>query len=79
MAKVKWIDCWKEDNIKCPYCGNIYDDTTIRVKSYNPTYLDLECPHCGKTFGMMTHITVHFTTVRKEGDIYCEEWDDDDD
>lgn len=78
MTKVKWIDCWKEEKIKCPYCGVILEEADCCAKLHTNTYADVKCPNCGKTFGVIAIINIQYTTVRKDGDTYCDEWEDDD-
>ena len=57
------LDTWREDRIKCPYCGYIEGDSW----EFGKDSTEYECPSCEKKSDLEVEIEVLYTTKRKGG------------
>lgn len=56
-----------EDEIICPWCGEIQDMTDdCDVMYEDGTHEDIECSDCGKKFTVTTNISYSYDTDREE-------------
>lgn len=53
------FDTWYTENIVCPYCGYVNDDSWEIASDYDDAY---ECEECGKTFSWERIIDVSYTS-----------------
>ena len=61
------LDFWRNDNPKCPHCGEIIDIGLHELWNfYEEGEHDVECPHCEGEFVVSTHITYSFSTDEQE-------------
>ena len=54
------------EEIKCPYCGYEFSDSWEYNGNHDGDDYDIECRSCNREFSMIFHLTVSYTTRRKE-------------
>jgi len=68
----KQIDCKFTRELVCPYCGYKFEDS-YRFFCCHEVYEadeDVECKECGKAFIAFHHITVDYSTAKKDEDLF---------
>lgn len=56
------FDCWKQDQIVCPYCGYKNEDSW----EYNEDDTSAFCGSCDNEFKLSVNISVDYSTEKKE-------------
>lgn len=67
IDSVDRLDFWRNDNPKCPHCGESVDIVQHELWNlYEEGEHDVECPHCEGEFVVGTDISYSFSTDEQE-------------
>ena len=70
--KQKAFDCDYTDEITCPYCGYADIDSWEMMVEEDDNY---ECASCEKSFEVVRHLTIRYSSKPKEAEYFEREWE----
>ena len=58
------IDAAYQEQITCPYCGHVYQDSWEMTNGGDEEDVECECDQCERAFRVRTHITVQYSSFK---------------
>jgi hypothetical protein len=62
-TNASWSECFDEEKIVCPFCGNGFDDSDHDYIYIEGEEVCEECPSCGRAFNVIAEQKVTYTTM----------------
>lgn len=78
-AEIEWQnEQWQEDDIICPWCGDLFSDYEDKSQITDSPYEDFEgtvkCPSCDKEFELEIETKCSYTTRKPSEQFNYEKW-----
>lgn len=58
------LDTYAEDNVICPFCGQVHESDGESIEFYADGDHEFECSECENTFLLETNVSFSYTTTK---------------